>query len=169
MGYIVEKDWITQSELRAVVLIVEVNGRKSHRCGYVGVPKESPFYGKGYSEQLDLISQDAVDRTTLGKKSPILLLTARVRSDDESNKIRRSLDIACDVHGGLTYADDGKEKYPVESDLWWFGFDCHHSGDAQIEPDPYWPRDFDDVVRDLPYVEAECESLAAQLKALTGE
>jgi hypothetical protein len=32
-----------------------------------------------------------------------------------------------DVHGGLTYSGGGtNSKYPVESNLWWLGFDCGH-------------------------------------------
>jgi hypothetical protein len=38
-------------------------------------------------------------------------------------------EIDIDVHGGLTYAGD--DNYPVESDLWWIGFDCAHSGDGK--------------------------------------
>jgi hypothetical protein len=41
-------------------------------------------------------------------------------------------DIDIDVHGGLTYAGGGENsKYPVESDLWWFGFDCAHWMDGK--------------------------------------
>ena len=40
----IEKDWITESGLRAVCLVV----RNSHRCGYVGVPKEHPLHGLDY-------------------------------------------------------------------------------------------------------------------------
>lgn len=51
-------------------------------------------------------------------------------------------------------------------DVWWFGFDCAHSGD-------FWPRRAewaspsyvkDDVYRDVAYVTAQCASLAQQLK-----
>ncbi len=34
------------------------------------------------------------------------------------------------VHGGLTYSGDDK-NYPVESNLWWLGFDCAHYLDAK--------------------------------------
>lgn len=34
------------------------------------------------------------------------------------------------VHGGITYSGGGKgSTYPIESDLWWLGFDCIHLGD----------------------------------------
>lgn len=44
----VEKDWVTASGLRAVVLKLEIG----HRCGYVGVPKTHPFSGKSYHARL---------------------------------------------------------------------------------------------------------------------
>ena len=37
-----------------------------------------------------------------------------------------------DCHGGLTFSSRSMgEKYPIESDLWWFGFDCAHYGDGK--------------------------------------
>lgn len=75
-------------------------------------------------------------------------------------------DVAADVHGGLTYAG-GNDKYPVEDPgLWWLGFDCAHYGDVEIEPDPRFHFGREGIVRSLEYVQAECESLAAQLKAM---
>jgi hypothetical protein len=66
------------------------------------------------------------------------------------------------VHGGITYWGGGSNSsYPIPSNLWWFGFDCDHAGDARIDKD-------DDlllygIVRDLDYVVAECEKLAEQI------
>lgn len=35
-------------------------------------------------------------------------------------------------HGGITYSSkDENSKYPIESDSWWFGFDCAHYGDGK--------------------------------------
>ena len=34
------------------------------------------------------------------------------------------------VHGGLSYSD-GDPDYPIESKLWWFGFDCAHGYDKR--------------------------------------
>lgn len=42
----IEKDWITDAGLRAVVLALPLG----HRCGYVAVPHEHPAYGKGYDD-----------------------------------------------------------------------------------------------------------------------
>jgi hypothetical protein len=158
MSFIVEKDWITATDLRAVAVIID----GEYRCGYVGVPSTHLCYGIGYFDSADFIKQSQVDHVTIGKKSPMLAVTAFCRSDAEG-KVRRSLDILIDVHGGLTYSN-GNGKYPVESDLWWFGFDCMHKGDRKIATDPRWLNHPDDIVRELPYIEAECESLSAQLQ-----
>lgn len=42
----IEKDWITDAGLRAVVLALPLG----HRCGYVAVQHEHPAYGKGYDD-----------------------------------------------------------------------------------------------------------------------
>jgi len=162
---IIEKEWGTQSGLPAVCLVCCFReGVRHHRCGYVGVPIGHPLYGVSYDEQLPYIKQETAQSATVGKKSPLLVFTAAVGSDDSNNLIRRSLDVVIDVHGGLTYAK-GSEGYPSATikDHWWFGFDCGHAGDGAIDEDPNWPNHSDEVVRSQPYVEAECESLAAQL------
>ncbi len=134
---VVEKDW-EHCGLRCIALALHSVG---HRCGYVGVPKAHPLYGVSYSEH----------------------------------------ETSFEVHGGLTYSSDGEGGYPTESDgVWWFGFDCGHAGDAK---DPNLMDDstkdnicrifsegFDvgrGVVRTLEYVIPECQSLAAQLHAIT--
>ena len=82
-------------------------------------------------------------------------------------------DADVDVHGGLTFAG-GNGKYPVEAaDLWWFGYDCAHLGDAR-DPELMAPeyksisalslRFEGDVIRSLDFCIDECESLATQLK-----
>lgn len=120
----IERDWTTASGLRAVCLLL----RGSHRCGYVGVPQEHPWYGLGYDH-------DAL--------------------------------VHIEVHGGLTYAD-GDSDYPAESDgLWWFGFDCAHSGDGLLSGAYSVLREYHmgNPVRTKKYVVAECEVLALQLRA----
>lgn len=76
--------------------------------------------------------------------------------------------VSVDVHGGLTYSSAafGADKDdPRDGDGWWFGFDCAHAGDGNIEDDPRWPRPDRGPARSQEYVEQECESLAAQLAA----
>ena len=49
--YIIEKDWITADNLRAVVIVtLNLNGTKRHRCGYVGVPVTHPMYAMNYND-----------------------------------------------------------------------------------------------------------------------
>jgi hypothetical protein len=162
--HIIEEDWTTASGLRAVVLIICYGERKDHRCGYVGVPKGHPLHGLDYDQHIpDLERYAATAR--LGQKSPILALTAGVNAP-AGQTIRASLDTIVDVHGGITYAGGGKGKYPVESDLWWFGYDCAHSGDGKIEPDECGFEFEGDIVRDLDYCIRQCESLAHQITEL---
>jgi hypothetical protein len=68
------------------------------------------------------------------------------------------------VHGGLTYSGNG--DYPVPSDLWWFGYDCGHLGDAAAPGSLLARFAFGGVHRTLEYCENECESLAKQLKEM---
>jgi hypothetical protein len=151
--YMVEKEWITTVGLNAVVILSEKIG---HRCGYVAVKEPHPAFGKGYAEQLDCIKQEAVDSTQLGLKSPILILTATCSSDEEFEKVRRSLDVLIDVHGGITYSSSEPDSdYPIYIEgAWWFGYDCGHYQDN--EPGGC----------SLEYCIEQCESLALQLAAL---
>ena len=86
-----------------------------------------------------------------------------------------------DCHGGLTFSSRSiGEKYPIESDLWWFGFDCAHYGDGKdldlaIELFPHIAESLYkikacedmfptyDEVRSCEYVAESCISLANQL------
>lgn len=154
--YEVEKQWVTQSGLLAVV--IRASGR--HRCGYVGVEEGHVAFEKGYAEPLDCISQAAVDKTELGSKSPIIWLTASLDGDEDETRARRSLDILLNVHGGLTFSGpsgDGKSDYPVATSVpvWWFGYDCAHYNDRP-----------EIGGQSLEYCVNQCESLAAQLKEL---
>jgi hypothetical protein len=125
MSYTVEKDWITESGLRAVVTM----GHHGCRCGYVGVSKDHPLYEKHYNDLSDPYP---------------------------------------DVHGGLTFSE-GISDYPVESDLWWFGYDCNHLWDApstqylEEHPDTHGFIEIGAVHRSLNYCISNCESLARQL------
>ena len=144
-----ERDWTTKSELRAVCLYVN----DSNRCGYVEVPAGHPLHGVQYGEPTEAIAFDE-EKIEVGKKGPILVLTAGLRAELGQN-LRRSPDVAFDVHGGLTYSGGGN-GYPANGDGWWFGFDCGHAGDATS----YSPHG---VFRTEEYVVSECESLAKQI------
>lgn len=152
----VERDWTTEAGLRAVAILIH----GMHRCGYVEIPKGHPLYGVDYNEETDALDFDP-DDILVGKKTAMLAVTATVGGTD--GEIRRSPDIAFDVHGGLTYADSGENGYPVESNGWWFGFDCGHYGDGSLNPTI---AEFDEgPVRSEEYVVAECERLSEQIVA----
>lgn len=81
-------------------------------------------------------------------------------------------DLEIECHGGLTYSDGGKDSaHPIESDLWWFGFDCGHCFDGNdIElAKMYYPErhilgiEYEGEVRSLEYVQNECQKIADQL------
>ena len=154
--YEVEKQWVTEAGLLAVV----IRSFGGHRCGYAGVEEGHVAFGKGYAEPLDCIPQATVDNVELGSKSPILLLTAGIDGDEDGTRVRRSLDILLDVHGGLTFSGpsgDGESDYPVATSVpvWWFGYDCAHYKDRP-----------EIGGQSLEYCINQCESLAAQLKEL---
>lgn len=157
MSYEIEKLWTTKAGLKAACVVV----RNSHRCGYVEVPKGHPLHGVDYSQETDALNFDP-NEATLGKKSPMIAFTAA----SEDGGVRRSPDIAFDVHGGVTFAGGG--TYPVESEGWWFGFDCAHAGDGYMDPTMN-VFGMNDPVRSLGYVVEECESLAQQIVELTHE
>jgi hypothetical protein len=66
-------------------------------------------------------------------------------------------DVACEVHGGITFAESSANGHPLETEetLWWLGFDTAHCCD-----DPA----FGGTVKTQEYVELECIKLAAQLQ-----
>lgn len=83
------------------------------------------------------------------------------------------VELADGVHGGLTYASRNN-RYPVESDLYWFGFDCAHIDDKkdfsimdESHKEVYrtlMDLDFEgSTIKDTAFCVAECESLARQL------
>ncbi|CAB3952786.1 hypothetical protein [Achromobacter piechaudii] len=149
MAYDVEKDWITAAGFRAVVIMI----KDSHRCGYVGVSPDHPLFDAEYSKPCAALTRPADDES-IGKRSPLALLCV---AGDESRM--QSPEIVFDVHGGVTYSGNS-DTYPVQSELWWFGFDCAHAGDQSH-------GGITGVMRDLDYCVAECESLAAQIVAKT--
>ena len=171
--YIIESDFI-HNGLRCVVIFSSMG----HRCGYVGFDKTNPFYEKGYSDKFKLLKSDDIKDQELGKRSVMTLLTFAV--DEEYT----SPDCYFDVHGSITYADGGENsRYPVESNLWWFGFDCAHCDDGKDymtakkyfsnnenvlkriiqseEIDNRYPTG--GKIRNKEYVEQECKNLADQI------
>lgn len=131
-------------------------------CGYVGVPPGHPFHGKHYDECL-------IDC-----------------GEEYGCWVHRPND-AVEVHGGLTFAsgcdEDAAEGHGIchvplpgrEPEVWWLGFDCGHGFDVtpyraaevdQRPEDAWWMTPRGAEYRTLGYVQEQCASLAAQLKAV---
>lgn len=129
-----------------------VRNRHGALCGYVGVPSGHPWHGKGYDDCLlhPVPEGGGYDETAYP-----------------------------DVHGGLTFAgpcghgDDEstgichKPTPGASDDVWWLGFDCAHAWDyTGMKDAPEWrarfPRDPEDVYRDVDYVKSEVRKLASQ-------
>lgn len=150
-------------------------GNSGHRCGYVGIPSTHSLYGEDYGNYLDIKKEDIGDREV----DNVFALLGACLDDDERIKI----DAYFRCHGGITYSGGGKNsEYPIESDLWWFGFDCAHCGDGKdlqyayekfpqyrdsikqsMECERMFPIE-GEVIRSAEYVADECKRLAEQLK-----
>ena len=181
MAYIVEREF-EHAGYKCVVVFQEMG----HRCGYVGVTKDSKLYGKSYMDKLDIKMEEMYDKQ-IGKRGIIPWFCACL--DDKEERVR--LDLYFDVHGSLTYSGGGENSdYPIKSDLWWLGFDCAHGGDRAdykrvMELFPYMEEQYKEymriseevdkrygfkvnTVRSEGYVVNECKRLARQMKEYEG-
>ena len=168
--YIVEREF-EHAGYKCIVTFIDMG----HRCGYVGVPKIHPLYGKGYDEHLEIKKSDIGDREISG----IFPLFSACLDEDE----RIRIDAYFQCHGGITYTGGGENsEYPIKSDLWWFGFDCGHAGDKAdlnyaMQKFPNRKEEYRtrilienkylieyDVIRTEEYVAEEWKKLAEQLK-----
>lgn len=167
-AYIVEKEF-DHNGLKCIVTF----GNMGHRCGYVGIPKRHPLYEKGYDDYLDILKEDIEGKEVSGV---FPLLCALIDDDD---RVRIGTYFTC--HGGITYSGGGENStYPIESNLWWFGFDCAHYNDGKdfdlaIEKFPEFAQQLamtkviEDMyhthgtIRTTQYVADNCKELADQL------
>lgn len=137
MPHRIERDWVTKAGLRAVILVCQfTKDVDHHRCGYIGVPEGHWLFGLNYHDHIQGYEQYA-NCAVLGQKSLILALTAECHAP-EGETVAASPEILLDCHGGLTYSTTKKDypsSYPVESKLWWHGFDCNHYKDGTMSPE----------------------------------
>jgi hypothetical protein len=144
MPFTVEFD---DKETKYRSVIIRLSGGIGHRCWYVSVPADHPFYGQSYYHKIDFDCNSAAINPT----DPIGTMLAAHEASKDPTKMEISY--AANIHGGITYAN-GKGNYPVESEnLWWFGFDAGHAGDDH------------DGGQSLDYMKAECEKLKAFLQS----
>lgn len=76
--YVVEREF-EHAGYKCVVIF----GSSGHRCGYVGIPKNHPLYGKDYSDYLEIKKTDVGDREVSG----ILPLLGAWLDEDERIRI----------------------------------------------------------------------------------
>lgn len=137
------------------------------RCGYVGVDKSHCLYECGFKDHCPILEEHAhtlVNFTPLQKDLDILM------SHPTDNYII-SPRLVFSVHGGITWSGGGPgSQYPIDSDLWWFGYDCNHAWDKKDLSCARKDSLLEMVVqlqlgehRTLEYCENECKQLAEQL------
>lgn len=143
-----------------------VRGGLGALCGYVGVQPGHPWHRIDYS----------------GCTEP-----AQHADKNDTSYCAHAPESRIEVHGGLTYSAlcDGDDQdvsrhichVPLPGrphDVWWFGFDCSHSGDfvpsygrALGMPMPFDLYSRPAEYRDVAYVRGEVERLAAQLAVVS--
>jgi len=128
--------------------------------GYIAVPEEHPLYGKSYSDTVTVANIEEVpfNGNYLG------LLVNASDTDRADNEI--SIDMALNVHGGITYSKGSLAC--IDGDLlgklWWYGFDTAHCDDIRpYQTDIDRQYDTGGEYRDYSYVEQQCKQLAEQL------
>lgn len=131
--------------------------------GYVSISEKHPLFGKRYSDKINLSKEPEFNGNYIG------LLCSALDPNREEDEF--SIDMALDVHGGITYSSGSLNglKADIFKNLWWFGFDTLHAGDLkpfQSEIDLEYPISSDEY-RDFEYVKSETIKLADQLSALT--
>ena len=144
------------------VIIFTLSG---HRCGYVGVTKDSPLFNISYGEDLkkpELLKE--LKQTKLDKRGIIPLFCW--------DREKVTPEILFNVHGGITYSDKGCYPITRSYEIWWFGFDCAHLNDVKDKQAfaSYFPDKELSIysftsgsIRTHEYVKQECKNLAEQI------
>lgn len=168
-----KKQW--QDEVTGLPCLAVRNPSGGNWCGYVGIPKRHPLHGVGYSDEVPILGAllEARKARPVGENPSFAVLIGCLSGD-----LKASPDVVFEVHGGLTFSGGCKETddpsrficYVPDSgepdDVWWFGFDCAHSGDVSPGYDRFF-RDADAAYRTLAYVEGQVAELARQLKEVS--
>jgi len=119
--------------------------RNRHKiwCGYVGITPDFSLYGFDYNMTIPIPDEIKDKKINIDKLSSVdfFIHCLKVKAG-EASLDEFPISVLIEVHGGITFSEsalaDGRtwngkkcEKfYGNESDnLWWFGFDCGHSGD----------------------------------------
>lgn len=155
-----------------------VRGSSGALCGYVGVTEGHPLFGIDYGS-CSLKTAKPQGKTD-GDDRFSQRIAERMRSRltcGESWCDHRPESIL-NVHGGITFSDFCQERsdnhgichIPANGEpekVWWFGFDCAHSGDVCPAYEKFYPSFGDyDSYKNVEYVKGEIAQLAKQLRAM---
>lgn len=147
-------------------------GPVGHWCGYVGIGRDHSLHGVGYSDPTEMLRgrlemlRGRLERTMKSEMPAeedrgMVLMIGEIfgKLEPEPQNVFR-------VHGGITYAEDHLPQAEPDG-LWWYGFDCAHSGDLCPDMQEKYPELYSDdtsIYRDAAYAIAQCARLSAQLK-----
>src|SRR4051812_35928793 len=185
-----DRPWDTEPdrlafEAEGLPCVMRRNPKFGTWCGYVGIPREHPLFGKSYNDTLNLPVSWFEGRKVHEGSSPMQLF-GHILSGAKSPGDNCPIGLALQVHGGVNFAEDAPPDHEPDGH-WWLGFDCGHSWDyapngesidgminAMVESMPEEVRPMmreivnrdSRVYRDQQYVVSECQSLASQLNAI---
>lgn len=140
-------------------------GFSSCWCGYVAIEPNHPLYGKHYNDKVVVPDVNKVQNN--GNVIGLLMV---MLAPGEAQAGILPIDMAIDVHCGLTYANSRAPNISEDifPGLWWFGFDCAHARDLHpiisIYGDPILDR-VDPIAeyRNYDFARGEVKKLAEQL------
>lgn len=162
-----------------------VRGPHGALCGYVGVPRSHPYYGKHYDhEDVSVEVHWGLTFANLCAPAPTPESWERFKErgrraqkeakgypNGDSARFLRERILELENYGAyVVWSEAAKVCHRVEpgedDDVWWLGFDCAHSGDHCPKFAGILPRSLTsgETYKDQAYVEAECRKLAKQLK-----
>lgn len=164
----VVKVWNTEAGFKAAVILA----RGEHHCGYVGVPKDHPLFELHYDTNTQYLAELSPEEE-IGQRGLLTVICGAERMQSPL--------MVFDVHGSLTWSDfigkkaeQGSWNKELDDGLWYFGYDCAHSGDGKFPSfddegnvihDPYlWDQS---PPKSLDFCIQQCESLAQQIKDKT--
>jgi hypothetical protein len=134
------------------------NGAVGHLCGYVHIPEGHPLHGIEYSAALpDFLAplKDVVLEGEIGNRGVMDVFCLALGGDF-------TVGLLFNVHGGITFSG-----VPCGQDAgFWYGFDCGHCDDLSPRMGGFGLTR--GTYRNIAYVQAECASLAKQLKQVAG-
>lgn len=173
-----------QDEATGLPCLIVRNNHMGFLCGYVGILKSHPLYGKGYD---DVPYDDGPHggltyANSCGDSSKKAWEEWRKILPEKRREAQRypKGDAACHLKE-WSHCENNYEAWrdlfhathichydPDNDEVWWFGFDCGHIMDLAPGMQRHYSEEskrvLNDVYRNVDYVTKECRQLARQLK-----